>query len=383
MMQSLTENLSKGVGLLFITLSLVVGINIEPGRTQSITAAPDGTGTIITKNGQQYNISGGSFSRDRKNLFQSFERFGLNRGEIANFVANPTIANILGRVVGGSPSEINGLIRVINGNPNVNVFLMNPAGVIIGPNANINVPGAFRTTTANRIDFPGGSFNAVGANNYSALVGSPTLVNSGTVKPEPDPGVQPQFSKGGGGGPIATNPGFPNPSNPPTETRSTSSPPIATNPGFTNPSNPPSGQPGRAGGTTPPPPTSTPPIAANPGTANPPANSAPTNANPVNGSTLGSTPNLDFTADSSASLANTSEQPLQLETQFEATPQPAAGQVIAMRGGSLAIEESLADVLGRRFVNATELQTDVDGTVRLVGSNLSDQNEDPEEPLQQ
>jgi hypothetical protein len=57
--------------------------------------------------------------------------------------------------------------------------------------------------------------------------------------------------------------------------------------------------------------------------------------------------------------------------------------VIAMRGGSLAIEESLADVLGRRFVNATELQTDVDGTVRLVGSNLSDQNEDPEEPLQQ
>jgi hypothetical protein len=40
--------------------------------------------------------------------------------------------------VGGDASYINGLIQVIGGNSNL--FLMNPAGIVFGSNAQLNVP---------------------------------------------------------------------------------------------------------------------------------------------------------------------------------------------------------------------------------------------------
>ena len=106
------------------------------------------------------------------NLFHSFQQFGLNSGEIANFMSNPQIQNILGRVVGGNPSVINGLIQVTGGG-NANLFLMNPAGIIFGQNASLNVPASFTATTANGIGFAGGWFKAVGTNDYQNLVSHP------------------------------------------------------------------------------------------------------------------------------------------------------------------------------------------------------------------
>ncbi len=75
---------------------------------QSITPANDGTGTQINTDGNRYDIEGGSVSQDGENLFHSFEKFGLDNGEIANFLSNPDIRNILGRVVGGDASIIQG-----------------------------------------------------------------------------------------------------------------------------------------------------------------------------------------------------------------------------------------------------------------------------------
>ncbi|APB35306.1 filamentous hemagglutinin family outer membrane protein [Gloeomargarita lithophora Alchichica-D10] len=130
---------------------------------------PNGLGTQVNQNGNTFNIQGGTQSG--RNLFHSFHQFGLNQGQVANFFSNPNIANILARVNGGSASYINGLIQVLGGNSNL--FLMNPAGIIFGPNASLNVPAAFTATTADRILFPGGSFNAYGNNDYAQLVGEP------------------------------------------------------------------------------------------------------------------------------------------------------------------------------------------------------------------
>ncbi|HBE19361.1 MAG TPA: filamentous hemagglutinin, partial [Cyanobacteria bacterium UBA11149] len=139
---------------------------------QPITSAADGTGTIVTVNGQTFNISGGTFSGDGKNLFHSFQQLGLDANQIANFLSNPQVQNILGRVVGGDPSIINGLIKVTGGNSNL--YLMNPAGMIFGPNARLNVPGDFTATTASAIGFGNDKwFNALGTNNYTNLVGNP------------------------------------------------------------------------------------------------------------------------------------------------------------------------------------------------------------------
>ena len=139
-----------------------------------IISAPDGTGTTVTSPGTgspRYDIQGGTPSGDGANLFHSFTRFGLNSGETANFISNPSIKNILGRVVGGDASLINGLIQVSGGNSNL--FLINPAGIIFGTNARLDVSGSFLATTASGIGFDNGWFNGTGANDYAALVGGP------------------------------------------------------------------------------------------------------------------------------------------------------------------------------------------------------------------
>ncbi|MCC3408467.1 MAG: CHAT domain-containing protein [Microcoleus sp. PH2017_10_PVI_O_A] len=162
---------------------------------QPIMAAPDGTGTTVTPGTgapSRYDIKGGTTSRDGANLFHSFTRFGLNSGETANFISNPNVKNILGRIVGGDASLINGLIQVSGGNSNL--YLMNPAGIIFGSNARLDVPGSFFATTASGIGFDSGWFNGTGANNYAALVGTPntfafgaqpgSIVNAGDLAVE-------------------------------------------------------------------------------------------------------------------------------------------------------------------------------------------------------
>ncbi|OCQ99635.1 hemagglutination activity domain protein [Oscillatoriales cyanobacterium USR001] len=141
-------------------------------QAQPIVPAPDGTGTTVTPDGNRFNIGGGQLSRDGANLFHSFQRFGLSQGQIAQFLSNDTIKNILARVIGGEPSVINGLIQLTGGNSNL--FLINPAGIVFGQNAQLNVPASFTATTASGVGFGDNWFQAFGPNNYSMLVGTPS-----------------------------------------------------------------------------------------------------------------------------------------------------------------------------------------------------------------
>lgn len=179
---SLLVDFSRSCAIEIALLSLsAIALGVpQPTNAQSVTAAPDGTGTVVTVNGNQINITGGTLSGDGANLFQSFAQFGLDANQIANFLSNPQIQNILARVVGNDPSIINGLIQVTGGNSNL--YLMNPAGIIFGQGASLNVPGDFIATTATGIGFGqitdggtdgGGWFNAFGDNDYQALTGNP------------------------------------------------------------------------------------------------------------------------------------------------------------------------------------------------------------------
>lgn len=138
---------------------------------QSIVPAADGTGTIVIPEGRQIQIQGGT--QAGANLFHSFERFNLTADQTANFLANPTIQNILGRVTGGNASVIQGLIQVSGGSPNL--VLMNPAGILFGASAQLNVPASFTATTANAIEVGNQAwFNAVGTHDYAQLLGNPS-----------------------------------------------------------------------------------------------------------------------------------------------------------------------------------------------------------------
>ena len=159
--------------LLGIACLILYAIAPRQAQAQPITPelGANGTGTVVTvPDGNQFDITGGTQSG--ANLFHSFEQFGLNSGQIANFLSNPEIQNILSRVVGGNASVIDGLIQVTGGNSNL--FLMNPAGIIFGGSASLNVPASFTATTATAIRLGDIWFSASGANNYAALVGTPS-----------------------------------------------------------------------------------------------------------------------------------------------------------------------------------------------------------------
>jgi len=166
-----------------LTSFLVVGLATPKlAVAQPITPelGSNGTGTVVTPQGNRFDINGGTQSGT--NLFHSFEQFGLSEGQIANFLSNPEIRNILGRVVGGDPSIINGLIQVTGGNSNL--FLMNPAGIVFGRGASLNVPASFTATTATGIGFGGNHwFNAFGKNNYQNLIGTPSIFAFDNAQP--------------------------------------------------------------------------------------------------------------------------------------------------------------------------------------------------------
>lgn len=106
----------------------------------------------------QHDITGGTRPGGGGNLFHSFGEFGVPTDHIANFLNDsglPT-SNILSRVTGGNPSNILGTIQT-QGFGNANLFLMNPAGIVFGPNAALNVGGATHFTTADYVRLEDGA----------------------------------------------------------------------------------------------------------------------------------------------------------------------------------------------------------------------------------
>lgn len=87
------------------------------------------------------------------NLFHSFQEFNVKEGRSALFLSpNSNIQNILVRVTGSNRSEILGKLETSTGS-NANLFLINPNGVIFGPNARLQVGGSFVASTASGIKF--------------------------------------------------------------------------------------------------------------------------------------------------------------------------------------------------------------------------------------
>jgi filamentous hemagglutinin family protein len=89
------------------------------------------------------------------NLFHSFGQFNVPTGGSATFAGPDTIANIVSRVTGGQQSVIDGRLRSeILG---ANLYLLNPSGVLFGPNASLDVSGSFHVSTADFLRFADGA----------------------------------------------------------------------------------------------------------------------------------------------------------------------------------------------------------------------------------
>ncbi|MEL6259913.1 MAG: CHAT domain-containing protein [Cyanobacteria bacterium J06626_6] len=123
----------------------------------------------------QFNIDGGLRSQDNTNLFHGFEQFDLRAGQTANFITPPGLENVIGHI-SGSASSIDGLLQVLGSR--ADLYLINPSGILFGPNARLNLPGSFTATTATDIGFENDWLNLLQDSqqkaDYSALSGRPT-----------------------------------------------------------------------------------------------------------------------------------------------------------------------------------------------------------------
>ena len=148
-----------------------------------------GLNTVVSQSSPGiFNVTGGTRPSGGTNLFHSFGNFSLNTPERASFLNNSGVAttNILSRVTGGNPSNIFGTIDT-TAFPGANLFLMNPAGILFGPTARLNVGGSFHATSADYIQLDGGSrFNAVPSGADALLtVAAPAAFGFLTAAPGP------------------------------------------------------------------------------------------------------------------------------------------------------------------------------------------------------
>ncbi len=145
-----------------VGLVLIAAIGSPQDAIAQITS--DGsltTPTIVSPNmnGKDFLIDAGT--RSGNNLFHSFSQFSVPTSGSAIFNNATDVQNIFGRVTGNQVSNINGILKTQG---SASLFLMNPNGIVFGPNAQLQLGGSFLGTTASSIKFADEiEFNTVNA----------------------------------------------------------------------------------------------------------------------------------------------------------------------------------------------------------------------------
>ncbi len=151
----------------FGILGATIGLLAEGALAQSVIV-PDETLGVERSNVIE-NFNGAPIeaieqgARRGQNLFHSFLQFNVDAGRSAYFfVPDNAVRNVLTRITGSNPSDILGRLgtfQVVNNQfvpSSANFFLVNPNGVIFGPNSSLDIGGSVVVTTANALQFPNG-----------------------------------------------------------------------------------------------------------------------------------------------------------------------------------------------------------------------------------
>lgn len=116
-----------------------------------VPIADNTLGTQVSGNGNNFTITGG-VSRG-EHLFQSFQDFSVPTNGVTTFINPVGNQAIITRVTGNLFSDINGKIDT----QGANFLLINPNGIVFGPNTQLNVGRVFAASTANAIDLVDGA----------------------------------------------------------------------------------------------------------------------------------------------------------------------------------------------------------------------------------
>ncbi len=128
----------RGGGGLFAARLLLALVFLLPA---AVTALPTdgqvsaGSGAI-SQSGSTLTVT-----QSTPRLAVNWQGFSIGQGETVNFIQPSSSAIALNRVLGGDPSALYGRL-----NANGQVFLLNPNGILFGPDAQVNVGGLVAST---------------------------------------------------------------------------------------------------------------------------------------------------------------------------------------------------------------------------------------------
>lgn len=144
--------------------------------------------TVVSGNAVFIQTANGWVIKPSDNAIIQYSMFGVNANELIEFIQSDSTSRVLNRVVGDFPTNIDGRLQ-----SNGIVYIVNPAGVFIGPQGLVDVGGIYAAAgNIGDADFLNGvhSFTnltgrvenagVVNAKSVAAFMGA-NVVNSGTI----------------------------------------------------------------------------------------------------------------------------------------------------------------------------------------------------------
>lgn len=137
-----------------VLTGLLIGVATTPALAQISTDGSLGPRQSLA--GARVRVAPSLGQQRGGNLYHSFSQFNVNAGQSVTFDTAAGTSRIFSRVTGGQLSRIHGTLAVAS-DAATDLYLINPAGVVIGPGAVIDVPGRFAASTADSLEFADGA----------------------------------------------------------------------------------------------------------------------------------------------------------------------------------------------------------------------------------
>ena len=166
------RSLRSGIGILAAGAMMMGGMNHAMALPQGGQVAA-GAADIAASQAEM------AIHQATQNAVINWNSFNIGAGERVNIYQPNAQAALLNRVLGGNPSEIFGTLSA-----NGRVFLVNPAGVLFAPGAQVDA-GSIVASTMNitNADFMAGKYAFVGTPSDGKIINRASLIakNEGTV----------------------------------------------------------------------------------------------------------------------------------------------------------------------------------------------------------